>query len=401
MAERRDGDALERAWDAVRHGEAPPADVEPWLVETLQDVHARDHVPPLDPIFVQDLREELLTVATVPTTGAVDQLRMPNGRAIHLPLSTAWPAGPRGSNPDRRTLGQLATAAIVLLTLVGSFFAFGPGRLARQDTPVFLPAISGTPATPEAVATETLLDAMTAALPDAPGIVIFMRLTFLQPSPTPLVVLPLTGPVFLWVESGELTATVAGVEHQLAVGDLFSPDAPQQEIELRDTGDRKAAAFLVYLQSGPDLPFPRDPAVHNLEVLINGETDAGLACPCRLHLERLTLPPGTALPPQEASPLTWFALGKGVLGLTLEGENLPYLFESGKERRIHVGQDQPIEMDDRAALAIATLVLPGTPMTLRNAGDDPLVLYRLTLTPSEAEASNVLDPATATASPSG
>ena len=390
MAERRDGDALERTWDAVRHGEAPPADVEPWLVETLQGVHARDHVPPLDPVFVQDLREELLTVVTVPNTASVDKLRMPNGRAIHLPSSTAWSAGPRGSKAGRWALGQLATAAIVLLTLVGSLFAFGPGRPAQRDTAVFLPAISGTPATPEAMATETLLDAMTGALPDASGIIVFKRLTFLQPSPKPLVVLPLTGPVFLWVESGELTATVAGVDHQLAQGDRFSPDAPQQEIELRDTGDGKAVAFLVYLQSGPELPFPRDAAVHNLEVLIDGETEAGLGCPCRLLLERLTLPPGSVLPPQEASPLTWFALGKGVLGLTLEGERLPYLFTSGNERLILAGQYLPIE-----------LLQPGTPMTLRNAGDDPLVLYRLTLTPSEAEASNAGAPATATASPSG
>jgi sugar lactone lactonase YvrE len=43
-------------------------------------------------------------------------------------------------------LAQLATAALLVLTLVASFLLFGPGRIARQgDSPSLIPAISATP----------------------------------------------------------------------------------------------------------------------------------------------------------------------------------------------------------------------------------------------------------------
>jgi hypothetical protein len=39
------------------------------------------------------------------------------------------------------------------------------------------------------------------------------------------------------------------------------------------------------------------------------------------------------------------------------------------------------------------LPAPGTRMTLRNAGEDPLILYRLTLVPTKADAPDVGTPA--------
>ena len=56
------------------------------------------------------------------------------------------------------------------------------------------------------------------------------------------------------------------------------------------------------------------------------------------------------------------------MGMTLEGETLPFRWKSGAERTFRSGQYLPA-------------LRPGTRMTLRNAEDDPLVLYRLTLMP--------------------
>jgi hypothetical protein len=59
--------------------------------------------------------------------------------------------------------------------------------------------------------------------------------------------------------------------------------------------------------------------------------------------------------------------------MTLEGERLPFRWKSGAERTFRYGQYLPA-------------LQPGTRMTLRNAADDPLVLYRLTLTPIASNA---------------
>src|SRR3712207_8277709 len=55
---------------------------------------------------------------------------------------------------DALPISQLATAALLLLTLVASVIAFGPTRPGQPDTPLFLPAVSGTPAPPEAMVPE-------------------------------------------------------------------------------------------------------------------------------------------------------------------------------------------------------------------------------------------------------
>jgi hypothetical protein len=365
---------LRRVWDEIARGEpATSGELDPQLVETIQRLHTLGDVPPPDPIYTRRLQESLMHTTAMPLPLA-DPLAQPDRNGQWPPTARPAIRPPLPQVQGRSAVIQLATAALLLLTLVGSLLAFGSGRLGQRDTPAFLPAIGGTPAAPETVTTKTLLDASTGSLPSGPGIVVFKRLT-LQPSPKSLVVLPLTGPVFIMVETGELTATAAGTEHRLAAGDSFSPIESEQEVALRATGAEEAVAFLVYFQSGPDHPFPRDPIVHKLEVLIDGSTDGLVGCPCRVLLEQLTLPAGRALPPQEASRWTWLTRDKGVLGVILEGEHLPFRFKTGEERTFELGQYLPID-----------LIQPGTRMTLRNAGGDPLVLYRLVLAPGAAGA---------------
>jgi hypothetical protein len=129
-----------------------------------------------------------------------------------------------------------------------------------------------------------------------------------------------------------------------------------------------------------------DPVVYTVEYLITASPDGLPGGPGHLILDRLILPPGSVLPPQEARPLTWTEVREGVLGLTLEGERLPFRWTSGEERTFRLRQALPATQ-------------PGTQMTLRNAGDDSLILYRLTLASTEEGGSNALAPSAAASRP--
>ena len=122
-----------------------------------------------------------------------------------------------------------------------------------------------------------------------------------------------------------------------------------------------------------------DPIAHTEDRIISTAIDASPGGSAHLVLERLTLPPGGALPVQEASPFVWVGVQDGALGLTLEGERLPFRWKSGAERTFRPGQYLPP-------------LPPGTRMTPRNAGDTPLVLYRLTVIPREAQAADAVLP---------
>ena len=232
-------------------------------------------------------------------------------------------------------------------------------------------------ASPEPII-ETLLDTTTDSLPTGHAIVAVDRWT-LRPSATALTVPPLARWVLVTVESGSLTATAAGTEHQLAARDTFVFPA-DQEVALRASGSEDATAFIVYLISGPRKRLAMfasestDPIAHSVEWLISTSADALPGGSARVVLERMTLPPGSALPPQEASPLVWTEVGAGAVRLMLEGEQLPFRWKSGAERTFQQGQYLPA-------------LQPGTQMTLRNGGDDPLVLYRLTLMPDSERSS--------------
>ena len=65
---------------------------------------------------------------------------------------------------------------------------------------------------------------------------------------------------------------------------------------------------------------------------------------------------------------TRFGIASGTLGLTLQGRGLPSGWRAGQERQLSTDRPMPP-------------VNPGTRMTLRNAGDAPLDLYRLEFLP--------------------
>jgi hypothetical protein len=366
------------------------------LARLLRDVDGP--VPPR-PEFAEALLERLLGELT----------GNPEVTVSPPPPSPARPPMPPKAQPPRydgRGLGPagrlyrfpnaLATAALVLLTLVASFLAFGPGRDARQQwAPKLIPAISGTPAAPQTVATDAILDVTTDALP-AGHASIGVRSWTLRPSPEALTMPPLGGPVFITIAAGTITATVDGAEQRLTAGQRLTL-AGDTVTTFRTAGAEEARIFELYVvpsftapgrglgEADVDSPtWAYDPVAYTAEYLITASPDGLPGGSSHLILDRLTLPPGSSLPPQGAGPLTWIEVREGVLGLTLEGERLPFRWTSGEERTFRLRQALPITQS-------------GTEMTLRNAGDDPLILYRLTLVPSKERASNAPAPS-ATAS---
>lgn len=232
---------------------------------------------------------------------------------------------------------------------------------------------------------ETLLESTIEALPGERAIVALDRWR-LRPSPTPLRMPALGGPMFMIVEAGTIIVTVGGAEQRIAAGEqlVVAGDAGGT---FRAAGTEEAIAFRVFVvpsfaatggrvvgEPGATSSWEYDPLVYSFDILLETSVEGLPGGSVRLVLEQLMVPPGSALPPQEASPLVWVAVGEGVLGLMLEGERLPFRWKSGAERKFRFAQFLPP-------------LQPGTRMTLRNAGDDPLVLYRLTLTPGAGEAS--------------
>jgi hypothetical protein len=256
-----------------------------------------------------------------------------------------------------RVFGPCALVVIVVL----SFVLVLPVR-AQGATPE---AGSGGPP-PE---TETLLDASLDALPTGHAVIALDRWR-MRSGPTPLTMPALGGPVFVSVESGAITTTENGTAGHLGAGEqqAFSGAAP---VSLQTDGSEEAIAFVVYIvpgfeESGFDWSY--DQTIYTVDWLISTSADALPGGAGRIMLKRRTVPVSSALPAEEAQPFVWTEVGAGVLGLTLEGEQLPFRWKSGSERTFRPAQYLPA-------------IHAGTRMTFRNAGDDNLLLYRLTIVP--------------------
>jgi hypothetical protein len=257
-------------------------------------------------------------------------------------------------------------AALIVVLVLSTSAPVG----ARHAAPGFLPGdLDPT--------TETLLDATTDGLPSEFAVVGVMRWV-LQPGPTSLIVPPHGGPLVVMVERGQLTATQHGVETRLAAGEMFAQGDETQEVILQVRGDEEVIMVVVAFQGlgyAATCTWGSDPLIHTQDVLLQAPSHTLPRGSVHLRLQRLTVPPGSTLPALEASPLMWLSVGDGVLGLTLEGQ-MPFLWEPGQERNLYRGQAWPQLPDP----IVNPLMSEGTLMTLRNVGDDPLVLYRLTLT---------------------
>ena len=150
--EARRADALDRYWDAVLRGEAPdrPVEVGAPAAEVIARLVARLALPGLD-VAHQRGRGDLLARIEAEAKGRESRLDgttlltirapggSPNGRITPLWWRGLLPVLPARKERRRWALAQLATAALLLLTLGGIFLTFGGGRQHRVAAP-------GTPA---------------------------------------------------------------------------------------------------------------------------------------------------------------------------------------------------------------------------------------------------------------
>jgi hypothetical protein len=216
---------------------------------------------------------------------------------------------------------------------------------------------------------ETLVDASLDALPTGHAIIELDRWR-MRPSPAPLTMPIFGGPVFVTVESGQITTTDGDTERRLGPGEqqTFSGDAA---ISLQPVGSEEAVVFVVYIIpcfEAAEGYASYDAEIYTADWLISTSADALPGGAGRITVERLTVPVVSALPAEETQPFVWTEVGAGVLGLTLEGEHLPLRWKSGAERKFRPAQYLPALQE-------------GTRMTFRNAGDEDLVLYRLMIVP--------------------
>ena len=123
--------------------------LEPGLARTARLVRARDDAPSADPAFADRLLGEILADAERRPKAPIQlSPRPPHRRGpedLWSPLhSGVW-------SRSRWAMAQLATAALLAVTLISSFLAFGPGRHQRPAWPrAYVPAESPAPSGTEA-----------------------------------------------------------------------------------------------------------------------------------------------------------------------------------------------------------------------------------------------------------
>lgn len=217
--------------------------------------------------------------------------------------------------------------------------------------------------------TQILLDAAITPLPSGHTIVEVDR--WRMPSGAEPMTLPaVDGSVVVTVESGEIRTSAGSEESHLGAGE-WQPFTGTTAISLQPVGDDDAMVFIVFLFSGFEDAASSgqyDTTAYTVDWLVSTSTDDLPSGAGRIVLERLLLPAGSDLPPVASQPLVWTEVGSGALGLTLEGEPLPFRWKSGAERTFRPGQYLPAVSD-------------GVQMTFRNVGANDLILYRLSIVP--------------------
>lgn len=379
----RPTDALNAFWDNVALGRAPivPHVIDGETVDLVKRLHALGDPPERDSTrerVWRDLRQHRRWKEPDMTTPSLS-LHGVAGAPLAAGTLSGIPPGPtmpptRQPFTGRWAAAHVATLLLVLSVVLGSLLVFGSGQIVPSgDTPAILPALSGTPATPETITTQPLFDLAVEALPSGWSSTAVVRWS-LPAGSRPLRLPPQDGPRFVRVESGEVTATEAGAAHRLGPGDAYVAADPGQEVAIRVSGTHDASLLQGFVTSAY-LQETWAPGVHTFVVLLEGISEQLPGESGFLVLEQLTAPRGETLPPLEATSLVWLDIGEGTLGLTLEGDAMPLDWTAGEEQTL-----LPID-------GFPQQIPTGTRMTLRNAGNEPLVLSRMTLTPDAANAS--------------
>jgi len=266
---------------------------------------------------------------------------------------------------------------------------------------------------PEGVASELLFETSLDAFPSAPVPAALARITFDLGAGLSMTANP--GPALHFVEEGGFTVLAAapmtllraatagtptspasvsvGTEFTIGPGDLLviPENAP---FEVFNTGTEPAVALIIeFFGRDPGAALPPGIA---LAPLVVGEAETSPPPPVTVGLSRLTLAPGAETSPSPSDTTTLAYVETGTVGYTVEeGEGQvstaatpgaapmdPSLATPGAEASVEAGA--------------SFVTQAGTVSTLRNAGDDPLVLLTLVLSPAN---SGLGTPAAATSAP--
>ena len=302
-------------WDAVGRGDlAHSGEIDPSLAATIARLHALDAVPLPDPAFAARLEQSLID------TGPWLSLLPVATRPPTTPEESRHPRvlSPSARSPRRTMVSGLATAALVLLTLLSALVIgtvrFGDvGRqspllslLVAQET---VPRPARDPASMQGVLTSVTVP----ALPASASVIEIARWTFPATS-SPLTTLPSNGPVLLYVTEGSLTAALDGagavisgrdgtptpltfpMEQQVRAGQaLVIPRGARATLANPDRTATRVIAIDILEGEVDDWVVPWDQDVMEFESLV---TSSGTFAPgpARLTLSRQTLAAGAAIP---------------------------------------------------------------------------------------------------------
>ena len=394
-----------QAWDAIARGIAPDsAASDPTLIETMRRLQALGEQPRPDPVFSDRLEDELTramtsNLALMPSARTL--ANVPNGR---LTLLSPPPPLPR-LEPSRRrwALAQLATAALVLLSLLGSFVVFrGPLRLMTHDEqPAVIPAIDasstvpvvGTPMGERPASGMTdmiLLQGTFTEIPRDASWAGLERAT-LQPGATRALGKHENegeGPMIYRVESGKLVINADGPITITRAGETTSTTIPPRTdvvLGVDDEGFTPSGVTSLWRNEGSIPAVVLDAAIttfgagpnsgglvdsHGLNLIefVEQWPITAPATPVTVTAHRLTLAPGDRIVPSQY---------RGLAGFYVVGGPLRVIDDPGSGSR-----PQTFDVPDGNGRVFGGSGYKSVPTTwtLENAGGDPISLLMLTIT---------------------
>lgn len=355
------------------HNGSPPPDHE--LGETVRRLRAYDDAPGADPAFANRLLENLLGRSA--SGDDVDSIlreshTMPD---VTRPVAAPQQRAPRAM--PQWVLVQAATAALLILAVVAGLFASNASwrwQAQRHLFPAVVPIAQS-----EGGTTETVIDTRVDALPAGHAQIKSWAMQF-GPG-NGYEAQGLVGVLLFRVERGTMRFTLSDGEHVVSAGETLQA-VTEGVYGVHNIGAETAEFIEVDLfdavatttQAGPNIDPSDGQSIPLVQAATTLPTRSG-----QVALEKVAIPPDEAMPPYAATAMDWIAVADGRVGIRLEGERLPFRWEEGEERTFGAGQQTPI-------------FAPGTAVTLRNAGDAPLVLYRLTIVPTSTGAEGEATP---------
>jgi hypothetical protein len=315
-------------------------DLDPAVAASVARFFAADDAPGPPPGLADRIWEELLQhtvpVARTPPRPALRPDR--NGRRTLASL----PAPPPRLGPSRLrgALTQLATAALVLVTLVAGFVAFGgPQRLMNQvERPSIIPAIDGS------LEAATLVEALVTTWPEA-GLPFWASIRRITLEPGAVEEQPAgVGPQLFTVESGPLTVDAAGsvvvtrgtadrradpttvpaaTTIVLDEGDqFFAPSG----VSVRRRNDGSAPAVILEFRIADLEPMHHAAGVRYQRLMPDKVVNVAPPAPAAVALYRLRLLPGSSLSIRDLPGLQMLYVEEGtidLLGALGPGELIP------------------------------------------------------------------------------